>query len=61
MPGGLKVDGSTEVIFHHLSHILSSVHAIFEVVGNLVTDRLTSGSRRLTLRGDRSDNLTFDK
>jgi len=34
VPGGLKVEGSTEV------------------VGDLVTDRLTSGTKRLTLRGD---------
>jgi len=34
VPGGLKVEGSTEV------------------VGDLVTDRLTSGTQRLTLRGD---------
>ena len=55
------MEGSTEVIFHHQSSILSSVHATFKVVGDLVTDRLTSGTKRLTLRGDRSENLTFDK
>lgn len=34
VPGGLKIEGSTQV------------------VGDLVTDKLTSGTRRLTLRGD---------